>query len=607
MTKNDAPLHIMTTKQMTAKHNKNPTKIDYICNHLQNPFNMAPLKKIPYGVSNFQDLIDQNFYYVDKTHYIERLEALNEKYICFFRPRRFGKSLFVTMLGSYYDKVNEKTFNNTFGNTYIGGNPTPLKNTYYILDLDFSGITVDDKNITYSDFTGKVKRSIRAFIKKYSLPIKLSDDEQSPNSLLDDFLLTVTDVLDGKIYVIIDEYDHFTSELLGYNKPLFDEIVSKSGYFRKFFEVLKIGTKTIIDRIFFTGVNPLTLDSLTSGFNISSNLTLNPKLHEMMGFNEAEIKTLFAHYGITGDDFDKLLPMLKAHYDGYIFVDEPASHLYNSDMVLYFAKDYLEERKPPRNLIDENIASSYAKIKRFIELGDYEKNLAFIRDLLEGKEVNMVLTTRFEPLQRFTADDFKSLFFYMGLITIERFELGIYTVRIPNYVIKELYFEFFKSILDEAGQYRVDISEITLALMQLAKHGNINQLVDITQRSLQKLSKRDFIRFDEKYVKLNMLTWLHLGRMYYVKSEFEVDGGYIDIALLPRINVHPPKHAIIELKYIPKERFTEKLLEEKISEGKAQLARYTTSEELMQVPNLLKFVVVFKGDACVFAESVKVD
>ncbi len=563
---------------------------------------MALHKKIPYGISNFEKLRKDNFYYVDKTKYIEVLENFNEPYICFFRPRRFGKSLFVTMLGNYYDKANAKTFNNTFGELYIGKNPTPLKNTYHILDFDFSGITVDDKAITYNDFTRKVKRSINAFIEKYHLPIKLSDDEQSPNSLLDDFLSTATDVLDGKIYVIIDEYDHFTSELLGYNKPLFDEIVSKSGYFRKFFEVLKIGTKTIIDRIFFTGVNPLTLDSLTSGFNISSNLTLSPKLHEMMGFTETEIETLFAHYGITGNDFDKLLPMLKAHYDGYVFAKNSENKLYNSDMVLYFAKDYLENQQPPDNLIDENIASSYAKIKRFVELGDYEQNLAFIRDLLEGKEVNLVLTTRFEPSQRFTADDFKSLFFYMGLVTIERFELGIYTVRIPNYVIKELYFEFFKSLLDEAGQYRIDMSEISLALMQLAKHGNINPLVDITQRSLQKLSKRDFIRFDEKYVKLNMLTWLHLGRMYYVKSEYEVEGGYIDIALLPRINVHPPKHAIIELKYIPKERFSEKLLEEKINESKEQLARYTTSEELMQVPDLLKIVVVFKGDECVFAE-----
>ncbi len=323
-----------------------------------------------------------------------------------------------------------------------------------------------------------------------------------------------------------------------------------------------------------------------------------------MGFNEQEIKELFRHYDISVEDFVELLPVLKQHYNGYIFTDEPANHLYNSDMVLYFAKDYLQNGKPPRNLIDENIASSYAKIKRFIEMGDTEQNIAFIRDLLEGNEVSMLLTTKFEPTSRFNIDDFKSLFFYLGLITIEQFELTMYKVRIPNYVIKELYFEFFKGILEEEGNYRIDSERIAFALRDLAKFGTIDSLIELTQNSLQKLSNRDYIRFDEKYVKLNMLTWLHLSRMYYVKSEYEVDGGYIDIALLPRINVKAPYHAIIELKYISKENFTKKLLEEKISEAKAQISRYATSEELRQVPNLLKFVVVFKGDECVFYEGI---
>jgi hypothetical protein len=578
----------------------------YICidKHHQDPCNMAPTKKIPYGVSNFERLRSDNYYYVDKTKHIEILENFNEPYICFFRPRRFGKSLFVSMLSNYYDKTKAKCFDKTFKDLYIGKNPTALKNSYSVLHFNFSGINIQNKDSIEHIFNLSVLKSLRVFIHDYMPDYKL-DASLDASSMLNLLLGEAQIKLNNKIYVIIDEYDHFTSELLGYNKSLFDEVVSRSGFFRKFFEVLKIGTEDIIDRIFFTGVNPLTLDSLTSGFNISSNLTLSPKLHEMMGFNEAEIETLFAHYGITGNDFDKLLPMLKAHYDGYIFVDEPANHLYNSDMVLYFAKDYLEERKPPRNLIDENIASSYAKIKRFIELGDYEQNIAFIRGLLEGKEVNLVLTTRFEPSQRFTADDFKSLFFYMGLVTIRSGGLRGFSVKIPNYVIKELYFTFFESILEQQSNYRTDITGITNAIADLAEFGRMDALIGLCEGRLKKLSKRDFIRFDEKYVKLIMLNYLYLSQIYFIKSEYEVEGGYIDIALLPRLNKKAPKHAIIELKYIPKEHFTEKLLEEKISEGKAQLARYTTSEELMQVPNLLKFVVVFKGDECVFAESVE--
>ncbi len=564
---------------------------------------MAAYKKIPYGISNIERLIKDNYYYVDKSRYIEVLENMNEPYICFFRPRRFGKSLFVSLLCNYYDKAKAKEFDNIFKELFIGKNPTPLKSSYCVLQFNFSGINIQDTDNIQRLFDLSVQKSLRSFIYDY-LPDFTIDSSLDASSMLNLLMGEAAKKLNSQIFVIIDEYDHFTSELLGYNKALFDEVVSKSGFFRKFFEVLKIGTETVIDRIFFTGVNPITLDSLTSGFNISSNLTLNPKLHEMMGFNEAEIETLFTHYDISKEDFNMLIPVLKQHYDGYIFVDEPANHLYNSDMVLYFTKDYLAERKPPKNLIDENIASSYAKIKRFVEMGDYEQNIAFIRDLLEGNETNMVLTTKFEPTSRFSIDDFKSLFFYLGLITIEQFELTMYKVRIPNYVIRELYFEFFKNILEEAGNYHIDSSRIAFALRDLAKYGKIEPLVELTQSSLQKLSNRDFIRFDEKYVKLNMLTWLHLSRMYYVKSEYEVEDGYIDIALLPRINVNTPNHAIIELKYIPKDNYTEKLLQEKITGAEAQLSRYVTSEELRQVPNLLKFVVVFKGDECVYAKGL---
>ena len=563
---------------------------------------MATYKKIPYGISNIERLIKDNYYYVDKSGYIEVLENLNEPYICFFRPRRFGKSLFVSLLCNYYDKAKANEFDHIFKELYIGKNPTPLKSSYCVLQFNFSGINIHDKDNIQRLFDYSVLKSLRSFIYDY-LPDFTIDPSLDASSMLN-LLLGEAKKLNSKIYVIIDEYDHFTSELLGYNKALFDEVVSKSGFFRKFFEVLKIGTETVIDRIFFTGVNPITLDSLTSGFNISSNLTLHPKLHEMMGFNEAEIKTLFNHYNISSEDFNMLLPVLKQHYDGYIFVDEPTNHLYNSDMVLYFTKDYLEERKPPKNLIDENIASSYTKIKRFVEMGDYEQNIAFIRDLLEGNEVSMVLTTKFEPTSRFNIDDFKSLFFNLGLITLDGSGLRGFKVRIPNYVIKELYFTFFEHILENQSNYRVDISGVTNAIADIAEFGRIDTLIKITEGRLQKLSKRDFIRFDEKYVKLVMLNYLFMSQIYFVKSEYEVEGGYIDIALLPRVNVKAPNHAIIEPKYIPKESFTDKLMQEKIAEAEAQLSRYSTSDELRQVPNLLKFVVVFKGDECMYAGRI---
>ncbi len=564
---------------------------------------MNSRKKIPYGISDFEALITQNYYYVDKTRHIEILENLSEKYISFFRPRRFGKSLFVSMLGHYYDKVGAGLFNELFGGLYIGKNPTALKNSYYVLEFDFSGINIQNKNIVEQNFNYSVYKSLKDFVVKYQLNCKLDKHLDAATSL-NVFLGDISYHLDGKILILIDEYDHFTSELLGYNKELFEDVVSRSGYFRKFFEVLKIGTKTIIDRIFFTGVNPFTLDSLTSGFNISTNLTLHRKLEDMMGFREEEIRKMFESFGTSKQDFEELLPVLKSNYNGYKFVEENTGQIYNSDMVLYFAKDYFDTGRPPKNLIDENIASSYSKIKRFIELGDREANLDFIRDLIEDKEVNMQLTTKFEVSHRFTTDDFKSLFFYMGLVTISDYELNVYKIKIPNYVIREVYYSFFESILQDDGQYHIDSTQIAQSVISIAKHGDMQPLIKITETALQKLSNRDFIQFDEKYVKLVMLTYLFLSKIYYIKTEYEVEGGYIDIALLPRINVKAPKHAIIELKYISKEKFSEKLLTEKIEEARAQISKYNTSEELRNTPNLLKFVVVFSGEECVHHERV---
>jgi len=260
-------------------------------------------------------------------------------------------------------------------------------------------------------FFQAVRNSIIGFVAKCGLKINLNLSDVTPNALLSELLEKIKTIQNAKILILIDEYDHFTSELLGYNKELFEEVVFRSGYFRKFFEVLKIGTKTIIDRIFFTGANPFTLDNLTSGFNNSTNLALHPKLGDMMGFGEEEIRKMFESFGTSKQDFEELLPVLKNNYDGYKVVEENIGQIYNSDMVLYFAKDYFDTGRPPKNLIDENIASSYSKIKRFIELSHWESNLDFIRDLIEDKEVNMQLTTKFEVLHRFTADDFKSRFF----------------------------------------------------------------------------------------------------------------------------------------------------------------------------------------------------
>ncbi len=559
-------------------------------------------KKIPYGISNFSDLILQDYYYVDKTKFIETLENFHEKYLFFLRPRRFGKSLLISVLENYYNRNKAELADKLFKDLYIASHPTPFKNSYYILSFDFSGINIDEEGSVLANFKGKILKATDEFLANYNIEVAY-DRDSTPNFIFDSFITAITPFLKGKLYVLIDEYDHFTSDLLGYKKEVFEKIVAKSGFYRKFFEVLKIGTKTIIDRIFITGVNPFTLDSLTSGFNIGSDLTLHEKLNEMLGFTEDELVKIFNSWEIEETVICQTLPIMKKNYNGYLFSKNAPNRIYNSDMVLYYLKDFLTTGNPPEELIDENIATSYYKIRQYIQLGNREENLKVVRDILEGKQIFAPLTKKFDLGQNFSTGDLKSLFFYMGLLTLVDSRLGILEMAVPNYVIKELYFSFFNELIEKEAQYRIETLDIQLAMRKLAEEGDLSLLIKLTETVLHKLSKRDYIRFDEKYVKLIFLTYCFLSKMYYVKSEYEVEGGFIDIALLPNDVLMTPYTAILELKYCKKDGYTEALLNSKISESKIQLAKYKQAEELGNLTNLLKFIVVFKGDECVFCEQ----
>ena len=229
------------------------------------------MKKLPYGISNYEELIQDGYYYADKTMYIEKLESLAEKRITFLRPRKFGKTLFTSTLESYYDIAKVDKFEKLFGNTYIGKNPTPLKNKYHILKFNFSGIDTTNEETTMKGFKEMVAIPIESFVKKYSMDFYVNWDltaEGLLNSLIEAFSLQKPE---EKIYVIIDEYDHFANELLEFNTNQFKNLVSKNGKVRKWYELLKKGTESVIDRIFITGVVPITLDSLTSTRKITSN------------------------------------------------------------------------------------------------------------------------------------------------------------------------------------------------------------------------------------------------------------------------------------------------------------------------------------------------
>ena len=252
------------------------------------------MKKLPYGISDYERLIENGYYYVDKTMYIEKLENLAEPYIMFLRPRKFGKTLFTSMLENYYDVKKADKFEKLYGETYIGKHPTKLKNSYNILKFNFSGIDTTDEETTMKGFKSKVIASIKLFVERYGLDFYINAEDEAENILDNLIKAFIIQKNNEKIYVIIDEYDHFANELLGFNTNQFKNLVSKNGKVRKWYEILKEGTESVVDRIFITGVAPITLDSLTSGFNISSDKTQDREFNEMMGFTEKELERIDA-------------------------------------------------------------------------------------------------------------------------------------------------------------------------------------------------------------------------------------------------------------------------------------------------------------------------
>jgi hypothetical protein len=386
---------------------------------------------------------------------------------------------------------------------------------------------------------------------------------------------------------------------------VFEETISRTGFVRKWYEVLKAGTDNgLIQRIFATGVSPVTLDSLTSGFNIGKNKTRDIRFNECLGFTQDEVKQVLRDSLGDSIDVEKELPVLKKYYNGYLFNSKAKNRIFNSDMVLYYATEYEATNSPPEQLVDTNVSSDYKKIANLFNLKNREQNLDVLKQIVEGVPQKTLITAEFSLAKDFTRDDFNSLLFYLGFLTINEADLNEVDLVVPNYVIKELYFDFFGAVLKEESAYDIDVNEIRASIRSIAKNKDIKAFAEIVITTLKKLSNRDFIQFSEKYVKIIMLTYFMMSRIYYVKSEYEVEGGFIDIALLPRAGVNAPYYAIFEVKYIKKGEFSQDLLENKVQEAKEQLSKYETADELREMDNLLKWVLVFCGEDLVHEEII---
>ena len=546
--------------------------------------------KMPYGISNFEELITEDYYYVDKTKYIEKLESLPEKRIMFLRPRKFGKTLFTSVIENYYDKNRVDKFEKLFKNTYIGKNPTKLKNSYCILRFNFSGIDTSTEEATIRGFKNEVASSIEVFIHRYNLDFYVNTEDDAENILNNLFKAFYTQQPQEKIYVIIDEYDHFANELLGFHPERFKSLVSKNGKVRKWYEILKKGTETAVDRIFITGVAPITLDSLTSGFNIGTDITQDEDFNDMMGFTQSELIEILNSQDIAKEEKEKILPIMKENYDGYKFCLKAKNQIYNSNMCLFFLSRYIRLGDIPDNLIDMNIASDYSKIGKMLDLCRGENRLEILQKTVKGEPISSNIVEKFNPAIEFSEIDMISMLYYLGYLTISGENFGTPELTIPNKVMKEIYASYFMQLMDKEADFRIDNNTSMEILREIAKDGKIDKMVEVLRIYLNNLSNRDLIKFDEKYIKLIFYCIAMTMKIYSVKSEMEVNRNYPDILLVPRDRSKGYKSIMVEFKYLKKGETSK--LEDKQKEAREQIERYSQFDDIKDIEGLRKYTIV---------------
>lgn len=549
--------------------------------------------KLPYGISNYEKIVKENYEYIDKTMYIEKLENLSEVNIMFLRPRKFGKTLFTSVLENYYDVKKADKFEELYGNTYIGKNPTKNKNKYHILRFNFSGIDTSTVESTINGFKNEVLSSIQVFVSKYSIEFYVNWEQEAENVL--DNLIKSFGVQRGneKIYVIIDEYDHFANELLGFAPDKFRDLVSKNGKVRKWYEILKKGTETVVDRIFITGVAPITLDSLTSGFNIGKDITQDSRFNEMMGFTQEELIEMLDRQKISKEEQEEILPIMKNNYDGYKFSIEADKQIYNSNMCLYFLTEYTWSKKIPSRLIDMNIASDYSKLGNMLDLCVGENREEILERTISGEGIASEITEKFNPAIEFTEKDMISMLYYLGYLTISGEEFGYPKLKIPNIVMKEIYSDYFIKAIKKVINVNINEDYVQIT-KEIAQDGRIDKILELLKTYINNLSNRDLIKFDEKYVKLIFYCISMNLNLYRVKSEMEVQRKYPDLLLIPKQKPEEYYSVMIEFKYLKKEEKNK--LEEKQKEAKEQIKEYSKFEEIQSLHKLKKYTVVAVND-----------
>ena len=558
---------------------------------------------------NFEDIRLDNYYYVDKTSFIPLIEQ-SDRFFFFIRPRRFGKRLTLNMLQHYYDVRTKDKFDSLFGDLYIGKHPTKDRNSYLVIKLNFSGITGELHNYRKSlDEHCRIVFDYFCDVYADYLPEGIKEKMAEKDGAVSQFeyLFTECARVNQKIYLFIDEYDHFTNTILSDVDSLnrYTDETHKEGYLRAFFNKIKSGTDSSIKRCFITGVSPVTMDDLTSGFNIGTNYSLSPRFNEMMGFTEDEVRKMLTYYSTTSHfshTVDELIELMKPWYDNYCFAQESYGRttMYNSNMVLYFVKNYIEYNgETPKDMIEDNIRIDYEKLRMLIRKDkEFAHDASIIQTLVSQGYITGELKKGFPAASIIDPDNFVSLLYYFGMLTISGTHEGKCKLTIPNQVVREQLYTYLLNTYNDANLSFSSYEKNELS-SALAYRGTWKTYFDYIADCLKRYASQRDKQKGESFVHGFTLAMTAQNRFYRPISEADTQEGYADIFLSPLLDIYPDmKHSyVIELKYA-KYKDPENRVEELRLEGIAQTNRYAdtdTVKNAIGTTQLHKIVVVYKG------------
>ena len=560
------------------------------------------IKELPYGVSNFVTIVEENIYYVDKTMYIPMLE--NEaRNLFFIRPRRFGKSLFLGMLHAYYDCRTKDKFEPWFGKLWIGQHPTPNQGRYQVLHLDFSqvGGRIEKLEENFDSYCRVVFDSFVDIYEDY-----YTDDfvkkVRSAATAVDKLTLInyESKKYEYPLYLIIDEYDNFTNTVLNeQGEDVYWSITHAEGFYRDIFKKFK-GS---FDRIFITGVSPVTLDDVTSGFNIGWHISTKPEFNQMLGFSTEDVHALFSYYKASGAirpscNIEAVIDEMKPWYDNYCFSEDALhtqSRVFNCDMVLYYLRNYISRGEGPKEMIDPNTKTDYNKMKRLIQLDKLDGDRkGVIRTIAETGEITCNLYETFPAHQITNPDIFPSLLFYYGMLTIKDTLGSLLVLSIPNNNVRKQYYGFLLEEYQEVNH--INLNEISVLFTYMALQGKWQDALNYMAEAYAKVSSvRDGIEA-ERNLQGFFMAYLNLNAYYYTAPELELNHGFCDFFLLPDLTHYATKHSyILELKLLHKGD-TEATAQKQWDEAVTQINAYAQAprvEALRQGTQLHKIIMQF--------------